>query len=118
MFRLFGRVDSWQGAQYSALPRVPPDGGEELRDYWLIAGGLALLLSRCPPNDAHRHFPAASLMYAALARLDRGGPIAVDRELLSEVSHEIAEFTDRATRDALLRRMRSLSMPAASRGRD
>ncbi|MDB5873445.1 MAG: hypothetical protein JWQ07_2887 [Ramlibacter sp.] len=108
MFWLFGHLDFWQKSEPFPLPRIPADGDEALRDYCLIAGGLALLLSRCPPDAASRRFPAASIMYAALVKVHRIGPVAVDRELVSEVSHEVAEFTDRCTRDALLRRMRCL----------
>lgn len=109
MFNLFERSKGWLNSEYCALPRVPAVGDDCLRDYCLIAGGLALVLSRCPRSVAARRFRAASRLYLELDKKLRGRGVGVDPQLICEVSHEVAEFTDRATRDALLRRMRKSS---------
>jgi len=108
LFSLFAHAGAWQVSEYCALPRVASADDESLRDYCLIAGGLALVLSRCPQELAARRFAATLQLYAELVALHHGNRADLSRELVSDVSHEVAEFTDRATRDALLRRMRSL----------
>lgn len=105
MFNLFKRTADWETSGFSDLPRIPSNADGCQRDDYLIAGGLALLLSRCPPEAAPRRFKAAYKLYEALKKRNRGD-LAITRELVSDVSHEVAEFTDRATRDALGRRMR------------
>jgi len=94
-------------SRFTRLPVVPQNGDERRRDYCIIAGGLALVLSRCPPDIVGRRFEAAVKMFDALERARFGVAAAIDPELASDVSHEIADFTDRCTRDALLRVMRS-----------
>jgi len=76
------------------------------RDYRLIAESLARFLARCPPDVARKNFRATSAMYRQLTHMAAPTTPPLSRQLACDVSHEIAEFTDRATRDALLRCMR------------
>ena len=105
MFNPFKRTVSWKTSGFADLPRIPSNADVRQRDDYLIAGGLALVLSRCPPEAALHRFKAAYKMYEALKKRNRGD-LAITRELVSDVSHEVAEFTGRATRNALGRRMR------------
>jgi hypothetical protein len=93
-------------SRYRTLPAVLAADDERMRDFGLIAGGLALLLSRCPRSVVARNFSAASRLHAELDKALRGARANPSRELVCDASHEVAEFTDRVTRDALLRRMR------------
>ena len=101
------RRPSWKVSEFAEFPALPRDADEAQRDDFLIAGGLALVLSRCPRHAAARRFRAAMLVYQALKRGGRRRA-ALTPQLLSDASHEVAEFVDQATRDALRRRMRSV----------
>ena len=103
---LLARRPSWKVSEFAGFPALPRDADEAQRDDFLIAGGLALVLSRCPRHAAPRRFRAAIRVYEALKR--GGRRQGLTRELISDASHEVAEFADQATRDALRRRMRSL----------
>lgn len=102
----FAGGPGWKVSEFAEFPELPADANDSLRDEFLIAGGLALVLSRCPRPAAPRRFPAALRVYEALKRGGRRRG-AVSPQLLSDASHEVAEFADRATRDALVRRMRA-----------
>jgi hypothetical protein len=104
VFTFFVGGPSWKVSEFADLPVIPAHADATLRDDYLIAGGLALVLSRCPPQITRRRFKATMQVYEALKRRKRGRA-AVSRELISDASHEVAEFTDQATRDALRRRM-------------
>lgn len=105
-------------SKFCRLPAVPQDGDARRRDYLLIAGGLALVLSRCPADILERRFEAAVKMFDALEKARFGASAAIDSELVSDVSHEVADFTDRCTRDALLRVMRTLSRQCSMNDRN
>ncbi len=105
MFTFFAVGPSWEMSEFADLPLIPAHADPIVRDEYLIAGGLALVLSRCPPQMARRRFSATVQVYEALKRHRRGRAI-ISRELFSDASHEVAEFTDQATREALGRRMR------------
>jgi hypothetical protein len=102
MFTMFAGGPGWTVSEFAELPVIPPHAEASLRDDYLIAGGLALVLSRCPPQITRRRFRATLQVYQALKQRRRAG---LSRELISDASHEVAEFTDQATRDALRRRM-------------
>lgn len=105
MFTIFAGGPSWRVSEFADLPLIPAHADSNLRDDYLIAGGLALVLSRCPPQATRRRFAATIQVYEALKKHKRGRS-AISRDLISDASHEVAEFTDQATRDALRRRMR------------
>lgn len=96
----------WAVSEFAEFPALPRDADEGQRDDFLIAGGLALVLSRCPADVAPRRFRAAIQVYEALRRGGRRRRVLTPG-LISDASHEVAEFVDQATRDALRRRMRS-----------
>lgn len=97
-------ASQWTTSDFSGLPDPTQLPDQQLRDYALVAGGLALLLSRCSPRAARQHFKAASDAYRSLSRQARcAKPVALPAQLLSDVSHEVAQYADAATRDALRR---------------
>jgi len=107
MLSLFSsRAARWEVSAFSDLPSVVGLPGQQLRDYGLLAGGLALVLSRCSPNAIRRDFKAASEAYKSLRRqIGRQGKVQLPRQLLNDASHEIAQYADPATREALRRCM-------------
>lgn len=97
----------WAVSEFSELPSVSRLPDQDLRDYGLIAGGLALLLSRCSDRAMKLEFKAAEKAYRSLQRqMKRNERIRLSPYLLSDVSHEVAQYTDVATREALRRCMR------------
>jgi hypothetical protein len=109
-------VSRWSGCDFHELPSLSGlEAGPQL-DCALIAGGLALVLSRCTPCVVERDFPASSLAYRGLrARVRRGRSVELSPQLLSDVCHEVAQHADATTRQALLRCLRRGSATAQVR---
>ena len=116
MFSFLFSTSRWIGSEFPELPSVVElEAGPEL-DSALIAGGLALVLSRCSPRAVERDFPATSTAYRGLRdRVRRGRAVALSPQLLSDVCHEVAEHADATTRQALLRCLRRSSATAQER---
>lgn len=99
---LFNRFQRrWIPSRFSELP-APDAGDDEVHaDYRLLAGGLALLLSRCSERNARRDFGASFEAYTSLkSQLKSGAPVFLSAQVLMDLSHEIAQCTDSATRQA------------------
>jgi hypothetical protein len=106
-------ASQWTISGFSGLPDPTQVPDPQLRDYALVAGGLALLLSRCSPRAARREFKATSDAYRSLKRqARRRQPVALPAQLLSDVSHEVAPYVDVATRDALRRCLQRTAVAA------
>ena len=116
MFSFLFSVRRWSRSDFPELPSLSElDAGPQL-DCALIAGGLALVLSRCTPLAAARDFRASSLAYRSLrGRARRGRAVDLSPELLSDVCHEVAQHADATTRQALLRCLRRSSATAQVR---
>lgn len=70
--------------------------------FLIVAGGLALVLSRHSAEGIRTSYPATNELYLLLRReLARHGRTSASAELLNDVMHETAEETDPATRQAL-----------------
>ena len=94
----------WNAPPLSELPPIDPSDDAERLDYALLAGGLALFLSRCSETQVDCGFSASRTAYQTLkTRLRSGGPVWLLAEDLLDVSHEIAEVADSATRRAARR---------------
>jgi hypothetical protein len=106
--QLFARRSSrWIPSPYSELPSQLMMEDEALRDYGLVAGGLALLLSRCSPALLRGQFRLAQAAHARITeQLKRGEEPYLVPDDLSELAHLIAPYVDQATRDAVRRRLR------------
>lgn len=97
----------WSASGFFDLPAIDQARDEVARDYGLLAGGLALLLSRHDPGAARRLLAASLDAYRTLDRqARRGAAFQLSAHQLMEVSHEIAGFVDRTTLDAALRCLR------------
>lgn len=102
----------WVATEFSELPALGDADDEDERDWCVLAGGLALLLSRCTPRGAQRHFPASLQAWRSLKRqLKNHAPVRLPLGVLNELRHEIAAVADEATR-AAARRCMERSMPA------
>jgi hypothetical protein len=103
----------WIPSEFSELPALGDADSQDERDWCVLAGGLALLLSRCTPCGAQRHFPASLQAWRSLKRQlkNEQAPVRLPLRVLNELRHEIASVADAGTRDAA-RRCMERSMPA------
>ena len=110
MFHFFWSPGFRESSRYSELPSITELDDEDLRDWGLVAGGLALVLSRCSSRAVERDFSAASQAYRSVRRqMRRDAAIEVSAQLLNDASHEVAAYADAATRQALARRLQRAS---------
>lgn len=119
MFHFFSRSSSrWSTSRFSELPTLDGTDDEVQLDYRLLAGGLALLLSRCSENRIERDFEASLQAYNSLkGQLKSRASVTLSAQLLMDMSHEIAQCGDNATRMAA-RRCLARSMAADSPWRE
>jgi hypothetical protein len=89
----------WVPTEFSELPALDGGDSEDERDWLLLTGGLALLLSRCTPRGAQRTFPACLQAYRGLKpQLKQSArSVRLPLQVLSELRHEIAGVADAAT---------------------
>lgn len=106
----------WIPSEFSELPALAGSDRQDERDWCVLAGGVALLLSRCTPRGAQRAFPASLEAWRSLRRQlkDADGPVRLPLQVLNDLRHEIAGVADAATCDAA-RRCMERSMPARGR---
>lgn len=97
------RRERWSGADFPQLPLPTDEIDPEHRDYLLLASGLTRLLARCTPAGAERQFDASLRAYRALRVQVHHGVARLPAEILNDLSHEIAMYTDRAMLRAALR---------------
>lgn len=111
MFAWFKGRPDWTPSAFSELPEIPETTSELLRDHCLIVGGLALVLSRCPPRALSGQLRHSHAAYRLLRRCIRSQQAAgFSARLWSEVAHEIAELADGATRAAVRRCLQQASV--------
>jgi hypothetical protein len=101
------------GSEFSELPVFEEGDSSSRRDYRLLAGGLALLLSRCPARVIERDFSASANAFRSLRRQFRraSAAVALPPGLLNDLAHEIAQYADAATRGAALRCLQRAAQP-------
>ena len=92
----------WKRSPLGELPVVPKAATDVARHFCVVAGGLALIISRCSPEGIARHYPKSNFLYGLLRNeLGRGSEVTANAHLLSDVMHEIAEHADPSTRASL-----------------
>jgi len=88
----------WNQSGFGGLPTVQHDAAPLLQRWQVVAGGLALLLSRVSHSERDARFSASYRLYQGLRRrLRQGAVVDASTELLSDVMHEIAEVADSVT---------------------
>lgn len=104
---VFHRIDHlspWRHAPFdiSELPQPAACADEATRRLLLVAGGLALVLSRCNPKEVERQYPSAYELYTLLrSELKRHGKTSETADLLLDTMHEVSERLDPVSRHAL-----------------
>jgi hypothetical protein len=92
---------AWSESDFE-LPRIDPRADLALQRWCVVAGGLALVLSRLGEPERRSRFAATHALYELLRRdLQRSRHVSVGADLLGEVMHEIAETADGHTRQCL-----------------
>ncbi|MDO8277269.1 MAG: hypothetical protein Q7T63_03980 [Burkholderiaceae bacterium] len=95
-------TSAWSNSPYSDLPEIKADASETLRHFFIVAGGLALILSRHSEPQIKAHYPATRELYRVLrSQLRRVGKTNASAELISDVMHEVSQVVDTQTRLAL-----------------
>lgn len=86
------------------LPQLEPPSASSnptIRQFLLLAGGIALVLSRCPPERREAQLPRASRLYTLLRReLKRYGRTSASATLLLEAWHETSGLLDPVSNEA------------------
>ncbi len=101
MLSRISRSGIWRAAGHAELPLLVRDGGALPNQLLLLAGGLALTLSRCCPEDQGRHYPRAAQLYALLRReLRQHGKTTASSSLILDAFHETSEHLDPNSRQA------------------
>ena len=80
------------------LPRVPASAGHAARRLSVVAGGLALVLSRATRTELSYRFASAAALYRQLRRRRTEVPAP---GLMLEAFHEVAEVLDPVSARAL-----------------
>jgi hypothetical protein len=102
LIRWAGSQGHWTQSHFGGLPSVHREADPMLQRWQVVAGGLALVLSRLSPTERSAHFAASSRLYQGLRRrLRQGAVIDASSELLSDVMHEIACVADTVTTQCL-----------------
>lgn len=103
----------WQRSRWS-LPELPRDADPVVQRWALVAGGLALILSRVSPSEQAARFAWTGQAYALIRhRLRQSRPVNASATLLGEVMHEVADVADPVTRAGLQAFFRDAALRAA-----
>lgn len=107
VFTRLVRSGVWRDTAAADLPQMPSqhdDLPSATQQLLLVAGGLALVLSRCPASMRGRRFPAATRLYALLRRdLRRNDRSSARAALLLDAFHEVTMQLDAVSHQAFKR---------------
>jgi hypothetical protein len=96
-----GSHGEWNGSQWP-IPGLDRETELSVQRWTVVAGGLALILSRLAPFERSARFGRTQEAYALIRRrLRQSRPVDASAELLSDVMHEVAEVCDPVTRTNL-----------------
>jgi hypothetical protein len=102
LLRMFASSGVWRASPFAQLPEVPRYAAEITRQQVVLAGGLALILSRTTASQRAASFPKTARLYESLEHdLGTDGRSMPDAELLSETLHETHDLADPCTKAAL-----------------
>jgi hypothetical protein len=97
-----GSQGHWTQSGFGGLPSVQREADPLLQRWQVVAGGLALVLSRLSASERSARFSATYRLYQGLRRrLRQGAEVDAAPELLSDVMHEIAGVADVQTTQCL-----------------
>jgi hypothetical protein len=98
------RTGIWRASDYAELPQLDHEGTGAANQLLVVAGGLALTLSRCTPAEQRQAYPNAMHLYGVLKKeLRQQGKTTASAELLLDAFHETSEQLDQHSRQAFHR---------------
>ena len=101
LMKWVGVAGDWSPSELQ-LPRLDRDAEPALQRWCVVAGGLALVLSRLEPAQRAARFAQSERLYTLIRHaLVTARPVPAGAELLGDVMHEIAEVADLPTRSCL-----------------
>lgn len=116
--RILNPDSAWETSTFSDIPSLPESASETIRHFCIVAGGLALILSRNRDAAIERHYAHAAELYELLGReLRKYGKTSASAELINNVMHEVAEVADPLTMASLKKCLEFRRRHDASRGR-
>jgi hypothetical protein len=99
---------SWRCGEFSDLPAPARDADAAVQQWTIVAGGLALILSRASAPETAERFAATLQLYDLLReRLRQRLRVGASAALLGETMHEIAAVADPMTKTALQARFQA-----------
>lgn len=99
---IFNSAKAWRTSAFSELPQVQPEAPDLIQHFCIIAGGLALILSRHTAIEVRCNFRSTLELYQELRyQLRKVGRSSASAELLNDVMHEVAQVADAHTRASL-----------------
>ena len=91
----------WVRSPFGDLPALRADDAMTHQTWLILAGGMALILSRASKAELETRYAATRQVYAvARARLDKKRLPKPDATLLRDALHEIANLADPMTKEA------------------
>lgn len=100
--KLLNPDSAWETSTFSDIPALPESASEAVRHFCIVAGGLALILSRNRDAAIEKHYAHAAELYELLGReLRKHGKTSASAALINNVMHEVAEVADPLTMGSL-----------------
>lgn len=91
----------WETSTFSDIPTLP-NANDTIRHFCIVAGGLALILSRNKEAAIRLHYPYTVEMYELLGKeLRKFGKTSAGAGLINNVMHEVAQVADPLTMSSL-----------------
>lgn len=93
------RTVAWQRSEFAELPALRPGTPRALQNWLVLAGGLALVLSRATRDELDNRFRCSQYLYEHLRAKLRDGKTSLNigPDLVGETMHEITGVADPTT---------------------
>lgn len=102
VFQWIGSKGAWNCSRFSDLPQIRHDRRSGAHHWCVVAGGLALILSRSSDTQRRADFTATEALYEMLREaLRQGRRPRAGAALVGDVMHEVAEVADPLTQASL-----------------
>lgn len=103
MIKKFLNPDSaWETSTFSDIPALPDTSNSTIRHFCIVAGGLALILSRNRDAAIASHYSHSAELYDLLSKeLRKYGKTSASAGLINNVLHEVAQVADPLTMESL-----------------
>lgn len=102
LLQWIGSKSAWNCSRFSDLPQLKHDQRSGAHHWCVVAGGLALILSRSSDAQRRAHFTSTEALYEMLREsLRQGRRPRAGAALVGDVMHEVAQVADPMTHASL-----------------